>query len=956
MAEAALMMRSHVARKHAGLAAVALGLLLGAGGCVTDQSAGLTVWVADDCEPVLADTPPRPENEVYSASAARIRVRAALNETVGLQTILRADRSPAGPYAVSVTDLRGDNDTIAADAHVRLFRAHYTRVAAFGSWYPDHTGRPATPILIPDILVPWEAPRGGGPLPLAEPRNEIVWIDVHVPATIAPGRYAGHLEVHAGRTLIWRAAMEIDVQPVALPSRRSLPVVARVDPRDLLATHLEWPRMPAEQTRILPDDPSHRIATQLAQHTMQTLQAHRLNPILWASFPKFTARTDRRVDVQWEAYDALVAGWLDGSAFADRVPLDLWPLPASTAYPSALRNGGIESAEYARLAAGYIATCAAHFTEREWDSRAFLRPVPPGALNVAAVDTVRRWGRIVRQSEASVPLTAHLPSRSLRGLGWQNAPTIELPSVGVWAPPAMWYEPAPMERQRKLDRRTWLMPDEPPYSASLTVAAPALDARVLAWQAYRYDVDALWIEHAAEPPNQPGNPRPASAAGLLYAGEPYGMRDRPVPSMRLKRLRRGVLDYEYLKLLEANGKQLLAERLADQIVRWATTDACRDNLLTCANAGWPRDAWVLRLARRLMLSELVGEFTPTPAARQEQIANLAQWGTLLGRADRIAIRTAGVRLETSPSALAAEIVTGVSNATDRDLRGTWSLREPPPGWALRDPDTLLHVPAGAHRTGRLTADLAGLTFNVDGVYPFELLLSAPPQGEFLTPGRLAVAVCPSVASPPTIDGKLDDWPVAANNAAGDFQLCRGAGAEAALAPRRPTLGTRAAFCMDTDNVYVGVQCVLAAGQPPQAATDNVVPVDGAVPWGQDVVELLLDPTGTGTGTMSDLYCVQIKPTGLVLSQRGCHTEPPMGTTQPWPSGARVAVDVRRDRWIVELALPLNALPADARRAAVWGVNVTRLDARLGEYSSWSGAAGNCYMPRSLGNVIMLWQE
>jgi hypothetical protein len=102
-----------------------------------------------------------------------------------------------------------------------------------------------------------------------------------------------------------------------------------------------------------------------------------------------------------------------------------------------------------------------------------------------------------------------------------------------------------------------------------------------------------------------------------------------------------------------------------------------------------------------------------------------------------------------------------------------------------------------------------------------------------------------------------------------------------------------------------------------------------------------------------LFCLQIKPNGLLLTRKGCRTEPPMGTSEPWPCGARLAVSQQRDDWVAELAIPLAAFGPEAQRNQVWGCNVTRLDARRGEYSSWSGARGYCYSPQALGNLIML---
>ena len=161
--------------------------------------------------------------------------------------------------------------------------------------------------------------------------------------------------------------------------------------------------------------------------------------------------------------------------------------------------------------------------------------------------------------------------------------------------------------------------------------------------------------------------------------------------------------------------------------------------------------------------------------------------------------------------------------------------------------------------------------------------------------------------------------------------------------------------MDHDQLYIAVRAALRAGEPPVWLADNVIPMDGVTPWGQDVIEVLIDPRPTADGTSGDLYCLQVKPTGLLVSRKGTRTEPPMGATESWVSGARAAVKVDPEAWVVEIAVPLDAFGPAARKNSIWGLNVTRLDARRGEYSSWSGARGFCYSPRALGNLFMLWQ-
>ncbi len=933
--------------------------MLAVTGC-TFPTSGRTLhaWITSGDEGVGLDTPPSLENDVYSAARGEARLVAALNETVALQLVLRTTAPPVGPLDVRIGDLAGPEGTLSARAVASVYRAHRTRVERFRPWYVERTGKPAEPTLLPDILVPWDAPRGGGPLILADPRNEIVWVELRVPATAAPGEYQARLEVRrtTGDAPVLACAVRLTVLPVALPQRRSLPVICRVDPRDLLVTHLRWPRAPAEETRLLPKVPSHFAAVRLVNETMRLFQAHRTTPVLWASFPKFHPVGENAVEVQWEEYDDLVSAWLDGSAFPDRGGLEAWAIPASMEYPNAARNGGVDSPQYARLFAAYLAECRRHFAERGWLDRAFVRACPPEPLSQASVRRVARLSSLVRRSETNLPMVAHLPGRSLRGLGWHEAPVIETAGVDIWAPPAMWYEPDVMAREREQGRRAWFMPDYPPYSGSLAVEAPATDARILGWQAYRYDCEGLWIEQAADlaaPPPLSAALAPWAGPGLVYAAGEYGLRDRPVPSIRLKRLQLGLQDYELLKLLEHNGKRLLAQKLTQQVVHWGFTEACRDNLVSSKETGWPAQGAVLRLARRLVLQELAGHFEPDAAMRQRQIDSLAQWGRMMSEAGRVTARVEGVRLTAGADTLRAQVLVSASNATNRPVQGRWVLVNPPPDWQQLNP-VLTHLDAGTRRPATIELNLAGLAYNVDGVYPFGVAFEAAALGTVQLPARLAVAVCPPLEPPPLVDGRLEDWPLASNNAAGDFRLCRERGSASDDQSDQPTLAARAFFGLDEDNLYVAVRCALRPGEPPLWRADNTIPIDGGMPWGQDVVEVLIDPRTAVTGTSSDLYCLQVKPSGLLVARKGCRTEPPMGTSETWACGARVAVNVQRDDWAVELAVPLAAFGPEARRNSVWGLNVTRLDGRRGEYSSWAGARSYCYSPQALGNLIMLW--
>lgn len=921
-------------------------LVLGAtallSGCLSPGNNGTTIWVVDGDERVRAGSAPRLETDVYSASRGELRLDAARNESVAFQVVFRPNARHAGPYQIRFTDLEGPAGTLESAATYRVFRSQYVRADEIASWYPAHVGEPIASTLVLDKLVPWDAPIGGGPLILTESRNEAIWIDLHVPSDAEPGEYRGTVSVEqlggplARPRQVWQSTVALRVLSVEIPSRRGLPVVCRIDPRDLLKTHLRWPDGPAETMRLLPTDASHQPAIELVNEAMRLFQSHRTNPLLWASFPPYApAASGQRqaLDVHWDTYDTLVEGWLDGSAFDDGVPLDFSLVPASIEYPSAERNGGLSSAGYAALFSAYLRACRDHFDERGWLDRALIRVLPPAALTVHNIEQTRIAEQLVRRSETNFPFVAHLPTRSLRGLGWIGAPPIAGIGAAVWAPPASWVEPEEVATHTGDGRGVWFMPDRPPYSPSLAPEAPPTDARMVAWLAYRYDMGGVWIEDAAK-----------LGPGLVHSGVQHGLVGQPLPSMRLKRLLRGLQDYELLKLLEKGGQQLLARRIAERVVRWAFTDACRDNLLDAKETGWSTSPETLRLARRLILSEL----DPQPDRADARVA----WNLLFNQADRVRTGVDGVRLEPlagTGQGIRAVVRVSVTNASDRPLEGTWRLSDPPRGWALRGATTVA-VPPGARRSTTLAMDVAGWGQDPTGAYPFEISLDTAALGSFSLPARLAVATCGELARGPMIDGRLDDWPLAATNALGDFQLVRGERDGA----RSPTLPTLAFVGMDEQALYIAVRATLRPGERPIWSSDNRFAVDGAIPWGQDVIELLLAPARQTDGTSDLLYCVRIKPSGITEATRGATTDPPVGNVQAWVAGLRVASKLEHDVWIVEAAIPLDAFDAAALDNPIWGFNVARLDARRGEYSSWSGAVGYCYAPASLGNMLMQW--
>jgi hypothetical protein len=120
--------------------------------------------------------------------------------------------------------------------------------------------------------------------------------------------------------------------------------------------------------------------------------------------------------------------------------------------------------------------------------------------------------------------------------------------------------------------------------------------------------------------------------------------------------------------------------------------------------------------------------------------------------------------------------------------------------------------------------------------------------------------------------------------------------------------------------------------------------------GEDMVELVIDP-GFAARSTEDLYHLAVKANGVVLTERGVHTDPPLGAASPWPVAARVAVAKLKDAWSVEMRIPLTAF-GGGRLPEVWGINFARFATVGAEASNWAEAPRYFYDSRNLGTMFL----
>lgn len=925
----------------------------------------IDLWAASDAVTIFPNAIPEWENEVFSQAARVIRLDAAVHETVAFQLVLSTPDRHATVRSVDLGGLRGGSATLPVEC-VRFYRQVRVPLEDYPAWYLRLTPNLRERREFPDVLVPLSAPRGALPIQVEQGRSEALWGEIQVPTGTEAGTYRGSLRLAAAGQAPLEYELVLTVRPFALPLARHLPVLAGLRTRELISGHLELNGRPYAPDRISAEDPLYEKSLAVITATIALLHEHRCAPMPLDLRPLRQVGSDGRWALNWSIYDQLVRGWLDGSAFADRIAVPLWPLPVDGQFPPPQAHNGVGSSAYQAALREHIAQCVAHFEQRGWLDRHFVW-FPSSESDRRRQYEWFQWLAVqTEQADRRVRLACPLTPASMEPFGWVHDPFIDLTrSISIWSPPASLADQAELARQRATGKRTWFRPDRPPFAGSLSICAPATDARSLPWMAYRFGCEAMILEAVNDWPAADEAATGVGEGVLIWPGKAYGL-EQPVPSIRLKRLLRGLQDYEYLWLLERNRRPAIAARIAEDVCPFGGTQCYGEHLLDGRPNGWAQDPVAWTLARRLMAQELAdaiaadespgriaGEGNST-ARFEQQI----EWARLTESVRRVRLDIEGVRLHVTGADPAAPLHMGVQalihNATSESVTATLTLPEMPGSWSVDGPPASIHaLPPGGMIRQWLKLRSPGLMTGPEGFLPITMALQGDDARLAAEPVRVCLLMSQRITRSPVIDGRLDDWPLGTTNVAGDFVLMgtQDVPKTGRASPDRPTQPTLAFVCDDSQYLYIAFNCQDDRIRERLISRSNAVHYDELWPAGEDLVEVLLDPSGRAVDA-GQLYHIVVKANGAVITERGAACLAPVARHEPWSAGIVAAIDDRTqpDRWTVEIRIPWTAL---GPRSPVWGINFARLTARLGEYSCWTGGRRFFYSPAGLGNIRLV---
>lgn len=936
-------------------------------GCIGGEqdTSGIAVWGAPAGLRIHPNLPIHPRStSVFRLADKTVELVAARNDVVDFQIVVQAERSKLRNVRLAAGDFADGEERIEADA-IQFFKQASISVHSYESWFSIQTGTPGIARDYPDVLVPLGIRGGPKGFDVSSHSAVGVWVEIHVPDDAFPGLYRGTIEATAGRQMIETIDVELRVLDVAVPSERRLQVLASIQEPIIYARHLRRGGKPYVPVTLLHEEPLRDEAIAWLDRYMQVFHEHRVSPFLEKLGPILDLDDDGRVRLQWREYDEVAGKYLNGDGYSDGAAATAWPIPFRTDFPDPKRYGGLGSKRFRELAIDYLRQCAEHFREKGWFDRHFIFLSPADEFASAPYKTFRTYGRLIKEADPQLRLVCPTPLEPMDLVGWFGHLFEDMDDIAaIYCPTAQLLDPLAALQKQAAGKQVWWRDPRPPFAGSGRIEAPLAHARSWAWQAYRYPVNAIWLGRACNWADDPfaeiiDRNRQPSNQWLVYPGDRFGM-DRPLPSARLKSLRRGLLDYEYLRMMEEIGGGLSAELIAGTMVKYAHADAYADNFMDGRRHGGIDEPDQWERARRLLLETLAHRRKQTPAPRDVGPVDNVSWRRFMEQNRELRVDVEGVRCR--PSAHdeqgSFDIVFHVVLRNERAEPVDGLIRFGPlwEGWRpIRDHLPVEHLESGMSLNGQLVFRASAAPVGNLGVHYQPIVFEESDGREIEVEARFAFLVSAPLRKHLTIDGDLGEWPIPQGfDIAGDFVRVGGEDFRNPGPLRgRASEQTIVQALHDNENLYLAITCKEERMNRLETVHGNVVSYDGLLPWGEDLVEVLLDPSNAGSGYSHDIRHLVIKPSGAVISERGVATTPPIGPRQLWPAGAEVGVAHGDTEWTVELRIPMSAFGDEERKSQVWGFNVARHEARLGESSSWSGARRYFYNPRSLGNLAIL---
>nr|CAX69035.1 Putative uncharacterized protein precursor [uncultured bacterium] len=521
------------------------------------------VWVAASSQRVLRDG--------ASQNIKSIDLAAARNEWRSFQILMRSDEPVKG---IELKPGRfGEADHPVAD--LGLYRQHQLEITT-----PTTRNSAFTPGWYPDPLIPLNHPLTGQRLqgaalvaqPFDLPANQThgFWVDVYVKPDAQAGEYQTEFALTAPGEESKTVSARLKVWDFALPQTPSMQTSFGSPAGRMKSWY-------ANHVKVGKDAPI-KDWTAVEEQCAQLLAEHRIN----ATPPDELLEPQKQGDGTWRISEEKLNAL---GQFIDRYHVNALDVSKNFIFGIIKDPDAARDEIRTRLKAFEMA--AKQLNRPNLLFYVYLTDEPN---DPEAYDYVRKWGKAIKEANSVVKVMITEQSTPQK-TEWGDL----YGAVDIWCPLFPLFEQGNAARRQALGETVWA------YTALCQrnptpwwhIDYPLLNYRVPAWISWRYRIRGLLYWGGMSFWNETGDPwRDAWTYGhkksmlvyngegtLVYPGRKAGY-DGIAPSLRLKALRDGIEDYEYLTILERKGLAEEAQKivlpLAESWFKWQTDPAAYD--------------------------------------------------------------------------------------------------------------------------------------------------------------------------------------------------------------------------------------------------------------------------------------------------------------------------------------------------------------------------------------------
>jgi glycosyl hydrolase family 123 len=523
--------------------------------------ADFTWWTTDALVKV------RPYDPQPDGASKKATIKAARNEFEPFQVILRAENNDIDGIDVNIGDLKGPGSASIPKSSIFVYAERYLDVKTPSS-VDGGTGE------WPDALVPRvdsyaHEKRNAFPLRLTKGRNQPLWFDVYVPRSAPPGLYKGEIQVISGPNK-FGIPLELEVWNFELPSTSSLITTFGFSGISALRQHYG----------------KYTNDTDLYDLTYLYRKAgllHRISLRAGFTFPPPVSMNNGHVQVNWTTFDRATAPFMDGQVLQANEPLSGAKLTAEGMHTSPALKTPEQQTEFWK-------EVAKHFRQKGWIDRLFnyLWDEPQKQDFPEMVQI----GEVVRAADPDIKNLVTAPLRA----EWRSFIDIWTPTINCFER-RFWYvrdycgvtvPRSGYDAELSDGKKLWwyqacgthgcnivggdYFRDWPSYM----IDHDSVRHRIMEWMSWKYDIEGELYYSTTEAYNKLDPWKDIYLFGgngdgtLFYPGRPEvigGTTNIPIESIRLKLIREGLEDYEYLVILQKRAGRAAASDYVDRIVR-----------------------------------------------------------------------------------------------------------------------------------------------------------------------------------------------------------------------------------------------------------------------------------------------------------------------------------------------------------------------------------------------------